>query len=101
MEADYNALVGCGKTLLINAILAYARGQGNKCISAASSGIAATLLNGGRTAHRIFGIPIPIWNSSTCSIKSNSKLAQLILQSELILWDEAHCYNILSTARIL
>ena len=59
LEADYNALVGCGKTLLINAILAYARGQGNKCISAASSGIAATLLNGGRTTHSIFGIPIP------------------------------------------
>ena len=58
MEADYN--VPCGShTLLINAILAYARGQGNKCISVASSGIAATLLNGGRTAHSIFGIPIP------------------------------------------
>ena len=40
-------------------MLAYARGQGNNCISAASSGIAATLLNGGRTAHSIFGIPIP------------------------------------------
>ena len=67
LEADYNgpkvfninAPVGCGKTILINAILAYARGQGNKCISVASSGIAATLLNGGRTTHSIFGIPIP------------------------------------------
>ena len=67
MEADYNgpkdfninAPVDCGKKLMINAILAYARGQRYKCISAASSGIAATLLNGGRTAHSIFGIPIP------------------------------------------
>ena len=45
LEADYNgpkvfnmnAPVDCGKTFLINAILAYARGQRNKCISAASS----------------------------------------------------------------
>ena len=58
MEADYNAPVGCGKKLMINAILAYARGQRNKCISAASSE-SFSLLNGGQTAHRIFGIPVP------------------------------------------
>ena len=51
---------GCGKTFLSNAILAYARGMGKKCIATASSGIAATLLKGGRTAHSTFGIPIPI-----------------------------------------
>ena len=40
-------------------------GMGKKCIATASSGIAATLLNGGRTAHSTFGIPIPILNTST------------------------------------
>ena len=41
---------GCGKTFFLNAILAYARGMGKKCIATASSGIAATLLKGGRVA---------------------------------------------------
>ena len=71
---NMNAPGGCGKTFFLNAILAYARGMGKKCIATASSGIAATLLKGGRTAHSTFGIPIPILNTSTCSIKANSKL---------------------------
>ena len=84
-----NAPGGCGKTFFLNAILAYARGMGKKCIATASSGIAATLLKGGRTAHSTFGIPIPILNTSTCSIRANSKLGQLILATELLIWDEA------------
>ena len=84
-----NAPGGCGKTFFINAILAYERGMGKKCIATASSGIAATLLKGGRSAHSTFGIPIPILNTSTCSIRANSKLGQLILATELLIWDEA------------
>lgn len=71
---NINAPGGCGKTFLLNDILAHARGLGYKCIAAASSGIAATLLNGGRTAHSFFGIPIPILNTSTCNVKLNTKL---------------------------
>ena len=48
--------------------------MGHKCIAAASSGIAATLLKGGRTAHSFFGIPIPVLNTSTCNVKLNTKL---------------------------
>ena len=101
---NINAPGGCGKTFLLNAILAYARGMGKKCIATASSGIAATLLTGGRTAHSTFGIPIPILNTSTCSIKANSKLGQLILATELIIWDEAlmaHSHNILAVDRMM
>ena len=50
---NINAPGGCGKTFLLNAILAYPRGMGKKCIATASSGIAATLLKGGRTQHRV------------------------------------------------
>ena len=101
---NINAPGGCGKTFLLNAILAYARGMGKKCIATASSGTAATLLKGGRTAHSTFGIPISIFNTSTCSIKANSKLGQLILASELLIWDEAlmsHSYNILAVDRMM
>ena len=101
---NINAPEGCGKTFLLNAILANARGMGKKCIATASSGIAATLLKGGRTAHSTFGIPISILNTSTCSIKANSKLGQLILASELFIWDEAlmsHSHNILAVDRMM
>ena len=85
---NINAPGGCGKTFLLNEILAYSRGMGKKCIATASSGIPATLLKGGRTACSIFGNPIPILNTSTCPIKANSKLGQLILATELLIWDE-------------
>ena len=44
---NINAPGGCGKTYLLNGILAQVRGMGHKCVAAASSGIAATLLKGG------------------------------------------------------
>ena len=73
-----------------------------KCIATASSGIAATFLKGGRTARTSFEIPIPILNTSICPIKANSKLGQLILATELLIWDEAsiaHSHNILAVAK--
>ena len=75
-----------------------------KCIATASSGIAASLLKGGRTACSIFGNPIPILNTSTCPIKANSKLGQLILATELLIWHEAliaHSHNIFAVDRMI
>ena len=73
---NINAPGGCGKTYLLNGILAHVRvySSGHKCIAAASSGIAATLLKGGRTPHSFFGISIPVLNTSTCNVKLNTKL---------------------------
>ena len=45
------------KTFLINLILAKLRSEGNIALATASSGIAATLLTGGRTLHSTFKIP--------------------------------------------
>ena len=78
--------------------------DGEKWIATASSGIAVTLLKGARTAQSTFGIPIPIFNTSTCSIKANSKLGQLILTTELLIWDEAlmaHSHNIVAVDRMM
>lgn len=74
---NINAPGGSGKTFVLNGILAHFRSLGYKCIAAASSGIAATLLNGGRTAHSFFGLPIPILNTSICNITLNTKLGKL------------------------
>ena len=53
-----NASGGTGKTYLTNLILAKVRLGGNVALAVASSGIAATLLVGGRTAHALFKLPL-------------------------------------------
>lgn len=80
---------GTGKTFLYNAILAKIRSEGKIALAVASSGIAAELLEGGRTAHSRFKIPIPILPTSTCNISRQSELAKLLTQTSIIIWDEA------------
>jgi ATP-dependent DNA helicase PIF1 len=45
-------------------------------------------LQGGRTAHSRFKIPIPVMEDSTCSIRAQSALAKLVRKADLIIWDE-------------
>ncbi|XP_072069493.1 uncharacterized protein [Arachis hypogaea] len=59
---------GAGKTILYKAIIEYLRSKGHIALVTASSGIAATLLPGGRTAHSRFKIPINAEPSSMCNI---------------------------------
>jgi hypothetical protein len=55
----------------------------------ASSGIAALLLDGGRTAHSHFKIPVQGLNStSTCYISRDFELAALLEAAVVIVWDE-------------
>jgi len=51
---------GTGKTFLISLILAKIRSQKKIALAFASSGIAATLLDGGRTAHSALKLPLDI-----------------------------------------
>ncbi|KAL0011446.1 hypothetical protein SO802_006554 [Lithocarpus litseifolius] len=80
---------GTGKTFLYRTILATLRKAGHIAIATATSGIAATLLPGGRTAHSRFKIPLTPDASSTCSISKQSDLAELIRRATIIIWDEA------------
>ena len=52
-------------------------------------GIASLLLPGGRTAHSRFVIPLELMDNSTCGIKQNTHLVELIKEAKLIIWDEA------------
>jgi hypothetical protein len=47
------------------------------------------LLEGGRTTHSRFHIPLTNTDESTCEIKQGSDLAALIKKTSLIIWDEA------------
>ncbi|KAM0840853.1 hypothetical protein ACQ4PT_059380 [Festuca glaucescens] len=80
---------GAGKTFLWNAIIAYLRGQGKIVLTVASSGVAALLLAGGRTAHSRFKIPLQVDSNSFCDIKRGTNLADLLKETCLIIWDEA------------
>ncbi len=58
-------------------------------LTVASSRIASLLLLGGRTAHSRFKIPIDLHNESTCNITQQMKVAELVREADLIIWDEA------------
>ena len=84
---------GTGKTYLWKAITTKLRSEGKIVLAVASSGIAALLLQGGRTAHSRFHIPLNLTDESTCDIKQGSHLAELLNKTTLILWDEAPMSN--------
>jgi len=91
---------GTGKTFIWRALSSAIRSRGEIVLTVASSGIAALLIPGGRTAHSRFGIPIVIDQCSTCGIHPKSPLAELISKTKLIVWDEApmmhrHCFEAL------
>ncbi|XP_019151940.1 PREDICTED: uncharacterized protein LOC109148659 [Ipomoea nil] len=91
---------GTGKTFLWRALSAAVRCKGQIVLNVASSGIASLLLPGGRTAHSRFAIPIAINEDFTCNIKQGSDLAELLIKTSLIIWDEApmmhkHCFEAL------
>ncbi|XP_028121112.1 uncharacterized protein LOC114318414 [Camellia sinensis] len=94
LREDLNSIPrGTGKTYLYRALLASVRSQGRIAIATATSGIAVTLLPGGRTAHSRFKIPLNPEASSMCSITKQSDLAELIRHATIIIWDEATMTN--------
>lgn len=79
-------------------LLAKVRSAGFIAIGVASSGIAATLIQNGRTAHSMFKLPldlVSIGSSAVCNIKKNSTTARILRECRLLIWDEitmAHKY---------
>lgn len=57
-------------------------------IATTTSGIATSIMLGGRTAHSWFKIPINLDDNSMCSFSKQSSTAELLLRSSLIIWDE-------------
>ncbi|GJW53579.1 ATP-dependent DNA helicase PIF1-like protein [Tanacetum coccineum] len=80
---------GTGKTFLYNTIIARLRSEQMIVLVVASLGIASLLLPAGRTAHSRFIIPLELMENSTCGIKQNTHLAELMQHVRLIIWDEA------------
>ncbi|UYV62971.1 hypothetical protein LAZ67_2002684, partial [Cordylochernes scorpioides] len=97
---------GTGKTFLINLLLAEVRSKNAIALAIASSGIAATLIAGGRTAHSMLKLPLNIANEQypTCNISSTSGQAQVLKSCIIIVWDEctmAHKHSLEALDRTL
>jgi PIF1-like helicase/Helicase len=80
---------GTGKTYVYSTLCYQIRSQGKIVLCMASSGIAALLLPGGHTSHSSLQIPLITNDPSTCTIAKGTHRAQLLQQTELIIWDEA------------
>lgn len=72
---------GTGKTFLLNLTLAKIRLRNEIAIAVPSSGIAATLLDGGRTAHSTLKLPLNhnYNDTPTCNIGKKSGIKTIII----------------------
>ncbi|ONM17793.1 hypothetical protein ZEAMMB73_Zm00001d003825 [Zea mays] len=80
---------GTGKTYLYRVLLATLRNQGKIAVATATSGVAASIMPRGRTAHSRFKIPLTIDDGAVCSFTKQSGTAELLRKASLIIWDEA------------
>ncbi|XP_066913355.1 uncharacterized protein [Clytia hemisphaerica] len=80
---------GCGKTYTYNYIIKEARAQSFTVSTSSWTGIAATLLDGGKTCHSLFKLPVPVNDGSTCSVKPNSTHAEFLRNQDIFIFDEA------------
>jgi hypothetical protein len=79
---------GSGKTFLYNTLISALRGRGERAVAVAWTGIAATLLKGGRTCHSRFRLPVPIVENSTSGVKPNSSEGGALRSAKVIILDE-------------
>ncbi|XP_068625392.1 ATP-dependent DNA helicase pif1-like [Battus philenor] len=81
---------GTDKTFLMSLVLATVRARSHIAVAVASSEIAATLLEGCRTAHSAFKLPLNLQTieEPTCNIAKHSAMAKVLTASKIIIWDE-------------
>ncbi|XP_044019694.1 ATP-dependent DNA helicase pif1-like [Aphidius gifuensis] len=86
---------GTGKTFMLNLLLLKLRVQGIISLAVAFSGIAATLLQNGKTAHSAFKLPLNLQTTErpVCSVKKQSSLGKLLRETRFIVWDESTMAN--------
>ncbi|XP_021749404.1 ATP-dependent DNA helicase PIF4-like [Chenopodium quinoa] len=80
---------GTGKTFLYNALYAEVRLAHKIVLPTTTSGIAASNIPSGRTAHSRFKIPLDSEISLACDVPRQGSLTALIRATSLIIWDEA------------
>ncbi|XP_009591858.1 uncharacterized protein [Nicotiana tomentosiformis] len=79
---------GIRKIFLYRALLANVRSRGMIALATVTSGVAAAILPGGRTARSRFDIPFQTNDTTMTKMSKQSGVAKLIRQAKLIIWDE-------------
>ncbi|XP_069962572.1 uncharacterized protein [Bactrocera oleae] len=81
---------GTGKTFLMSLILATVRARSEIAVAVASSGIAATLLDGCSMTHSALKLPLNLQTTEkpTCNISKQSAIAKVLVTSKFIIWDK-------------
>ncbi|XP_058810633.1 uncharacterized protein LOC131675610 [Phymastichus coffea] len=79
---------GSGKTYVYETIYHKLTLKNIKICVMAYTGIAATLLPQGKTVHKTFGLPVPMFQDSSSNIRAQSKEAQQLRETTVFIWDE-------------
>ncbi|XP_022683638.1 uncharacterized protein LOC111257809 [Setaria italica] len=79
---------GTGKTYLYKALLAKVRSVDLIVVATTTSGIASSIMPGGRTGHSRFKIPIKLGDNTMCSCTKQGGTTKLLRRTSLIIWDE-------------
>ena len=79
---------GTGKTFTLNVLISWIKMKELDVAVSATSGIAATLLYLGRTAHNRFKLPFHPNSDSMCNIKKQSKMAKFLAGMSIGIIDE-------------
>ncbi|XP_029172378.1 uncharacterized protein LOC114941527 [Nylanderia fulva] len=80
---------GSGKTFIYTTLYYLLKSRGKIINTMAFTGIAATLLPNGKTIHKVFGLPVPLFADSTSNIKVQSKEAENLKLVDVFIIDEA------------
>ena len=80
---------GTGKTFLYRALLTKLRSHDKLVVATTTSGVVASIMPGGSTAHSYFKIPLTLQEGCCCSFTKQSGTAKLLQQAALIIWDKA------------
>ncbi|UYV64563.1 hypothetical protein LAZ67_3001189, partial [Cordylochernes scorpioides] len=79
---------GSGKTYLYTTLMHSVRGMNQVVLPAATTGFAANLLQGGKTMHSLYGLPIPLNETSVSNIKMTTMAAGTLRKAKLLIIDE-------------
>ena len=80
---------GSGKTYLYETIYHILNSENIKVSSMAFTGIASILLPKGKTVHKTFGLPVPLFSDSSSNILEQSKEAEILKETKVLIRDEA------------
>eukprot|EP00918_Siedleckia_nematoides_P087190 GHVU01191799.1.p1 GENE.GHVU01191799.1~~GHVU01191799.1.p1 ORF type:complete len:1705 (-),score=120.63 GHVU01191799.1:910-5910(-) len=84
-----DAPAGTGKTYCFNYLIDSLKHRGSTVVACATSGIASTLLHGGRTFHSVFRPGLRAEEANDFYIERHSALGEYLRTIDVLLWDEA------------